>query len=247
MMAPVCLDPRTKLFIVLSISSLAVFLRETYLMAVVLCLSVGVTKALKADLAAIIKNMRKLLGIFVAIVILQSIFNNEGTAILNIMDISLITDMGLRRGIQTILRFLIIISSAAILTTSNSREIIQGLIQWRVPFELAFMVSVAIRFLPLLREEVSDMFTAIQLRGVNLKRIPLYKRLKTYSYLLMPMISSVLLKSQDLSVAMEMRAFRAFPGRTSFRVLHFTQADYLIMVLSAISFLLMIFIDTVII
>jgi len=154
--------------------------------------------------------------------------------------ISLITDMGLNRGIQTILRFLIIISSAAILTTSNSRDIIQGLIQWRVPFELAFMVSVAIRFLPLLREEVGDMFTAIQLRGVDLKKIPLVKRLRTYSYLLMPMISIVLLKSQDLSVAMEMRTFRAFPRRTSYKILRYNQADYLAIFSGAAIFLLII-------
>jgi energy-coupling factor transport system permease protein len=210
--------------------------RDLYLLAVVLCLSIGLTVLLKANLLAVTKNIKRLLGVFVAIVILQSAFTREGKVVLELINISLITETGLLRGAQTLLRFLIIISSAVILTTSNYREIIQGLVKWKVPYELAFMVSVAIRFLPLLREEVNDMMTAIQLRGIDLKKIPFVKRLKIYSFLFMPMISSVLLKSQDLSVAMEMRAFRAFPQRTSYRELCFKVADYLTISISLLIF-----------
>ena len=118
---------------------------------------------------------------------------------------------------------LIVIAAAVVMTTANSRDIIQGLIQWKVPYELAFMVTIAIRFLPLLQEEATDTLTALQLRGVNLKKIPILKRLRTYSYLLMPLLTSVLIKARDLSVAMEMRAFRAYPQRTSLRELHFAR------------------------
>jgi len=96
------------------------------------------------------------------------------------------------------------------------------------------MVTMAIRFLPLLRDEAVDMLTAIQLRGVNLKKIPLLRRLKMYSYLLAPLLISVLLKARDLSLAMEMRAFRAFPRRTSLRTLYLQPADYLVMAMATV-------------
>ncbi|MBT9147882.1 MAG: Energy-coupling factor transporter transmembrane protein EcfT [Syntrophomonadaceae bacterium] len=236
MMKPQSIDPRTKLLIVLLISSLAVFIKDLGLLLLTLFLSIAVTLLLKANLMGVLKKIKTFLWVFIAIVVLQSIFTKDGTVILELFNIKFITDIGLTRGIQTILRFLIIIASAVIMTTSNSREIIQGLVQWKIPYELAFMVSVAIRFLPLIQEEVNDMMTAIQLRGVDIKRIPLMKRLKTYSYLLMPMITSVLLKSQELSVAMEMRAFRAFPQRTSYKNLELSKADYGYMLLSAIIF-----------
>ncbi len=236
MMKPQSIDPRTKLLIVLLISSLAVFIKDLGLLLLTLFLSIAVTLLLKANLMGVLKKIKTFLWVFIAIVVLQSIFTKDGTVILELFNIKFITDIGLTRGIQTILRFLIIITSAVIMTTSNSREIIQGLVQWKIPYELAFMVSVAIRFLPLIQEEVNDMMTAIQLRGVDIKRIPLMKRLKTYSYLLMPMITSVLLKSQELSVAMEMRAFRAFPQRTSYKNLELSKADYGYMLLSAIIF-----------
>ncbi|MCR3922185.1 MAG: energy-coupling factor transporter transmembrane protein EcfT [Firmicutes bacterium] len=231
------LDPRAKLFFVLVISSLAVFLQNTFLLLLVFIVCLGAVAATGGSLGNMLKKFRKFFGIFIAVVLLQSIFTQQGQAILQLGDITLLTDFGLIRGMQTILRFLIIIASALVMTTSNSREIIQGLVQWKIPFEIAFMVSIAIRFLPLLREEATDMLTAIQLRGVNLKKIPLLKRIKMYSYLLLPLISSVMVKAQELSVAMEMRAFRAYPQRTSLRVLQLGRADYLVMVLCTLFFL----------
>ncbi len=46
----------------------------------------------------------------------------------------------------------------------------------------------------------------------------------------MPMITSVIIKSQELSIAVEMRGFRARPQRTSLRMLSLKTKDYLVMV-----------------
>lgn len=223
------LDPRTKLLFVILVSSLAVFVQYLPLMLIIFVICFVAAAAAGADLWGLLKKSRHFIFLFIAMVFLQSIFTQRGQMILQIGGISVLTDFGLLRGTQTIMRFLIIITSTLIMTTVNSRELIQGLVQWKIPFELAFMVSIAIRFLPLFKEEVSDMLTAIQLRGVNLKRVPLFRRLKLYSYLLMPLIASVLIKSQELSVAVEMRAFRAYPGRTSLKILRFGTLDYLMM------------------
>ena len=228
------LDPRTKLFLVLAISSLAVFVKNIYILLFVFVLSCAAVTVTGISMWNLLKKTKRFFMIFVAIVIIQSVFTQGGQALIRVMDVTLLSDLGLTRGTQTILRFLIVISSASIMTTSKYREIIQGLVQIKIPYEIAFMVTVAIRFLPILRDEVRDIMTAIQLRGINLKQIPLMKRFKTYSYLLLPMISSVLVKSQELSVAMEMRAFRAYPKRSSFRILQFRQADYYVMALCAV-------------
>ena len=237
------LDPRTKLFLVLIFSSLAVFIKNVYILLLLLFITLLTVKVIGGDITSIFRKLQRLITVFVAIIVIQSIFTAEGQVILQLVKIKLLTDVGLLRGVQTVLRFFIVIAAAAIMTTANPRDIIQGLIQWKIPYELAFMVTIAIRFLPLLQEEAKDTLTALQLRGVNLKKIPLFKRLKTYSYLLMPLLVSVLMKSRDLSVAMEMRAFRAFPHRTSLRELHFCQADYLVMAVGMVLFLLLLMIS----
>ncbi|HHU29208.1 MAG: energy-coupling factor transporter transmembrane component T [Bacillota bacterium] len=241
MAGKVSLDPRTKIFMVLAISSLAVFLTNIYLLLLVLLLAVAALAFAGGSIVDLLGKLKKLIAIFIAIVFVQSIFTKGGQPLLQAGELVILSDIGLTRGIQTMLRFFIILSSAAIMTTSNPREIIQGLIQCKVPYEIAFMVTVAIRFLPILRDEVNDIMTAIQLRGINLKQVPFLKRLKTYSYLLSPMLSSVFMKSQDLSVAMEMRAFRAYPRRTSLRVLHFRTQDYQVIALCTIIFLAIVF------
>lgn len=235
------LDPRTKLILVLTFSSLAVFIKNVYILFILLVVTLVAVRAIGGDLWSIFRKLQRFITIFVAIIVIQSIFTAHGHVILQIAQIRLLTDIGLLCGVQTILRFFIVIAAAVIMTTANPRDIIQGLIQWKIPYELAFMVTIAIRFLPLLQEEAKDTLTALQLRGVNLKKIPIFKRLKTYSYLLMPLLVSVLMKSRDLSVAMEMRAFRAFPQRTSLRELHFRRADYYVMLLSILFFLMLLF------
>lgn len=180
----------------------------------------------------VVKKMKRLLGVFVAIIFIQSIFTKGEVSIIAIGGIAFLTREGIIKGVELALRMAIIIISATIVATSNPREIIQGLVQWRVPYEIAFMVSIAIRFLPLLVEEIKDTVTAIQLRGVELEGIPMGKKIRIYSYIFMPVVASTLMKARKLSTAMETRGFAAYPSRTSFKVLKTSTLDYSIMAIS---------------
>ena len=135
---------------------------------------------------------------------------------------------------EFILRLMIIIVSSVILTTSTSREIIQALIQMGLPYEIAFMVSISIRFLPLFKDEMRDMVVALQLRGIDLKKIKLKEKLLTYKYLLLPITANSILRARELATAMEMKAFRAYPKRSSYKILKMNKIDYLIITISLI-------------
>ena len=227
-------DPRTKLVLVMCISSLAVILQDLLLMSGVMLIAVALSVCFGSNFVRGLKRVRAFAWIFVLMVLAQSIFTSGGREILGVGGISLISTLGLQRGGSVVLRILIIVASAGIMTTSSSRDILQGLSQWKVPYEIGFMVAVAIRFLPLLREEALDILTAVQLRGLELDRIPVRQRLRIYSYLLTPMISSVLGKSRELALAVEMRGFRAYPERTSYRVLRPGGWDYAVSVVAVL-------------
>ncbi len=226
------LDPRAKLVIVICISTLAVFLEKLSFMLALLVATLLVAWLFQLHSSRSIGRIKKVLSVIIFIAMLQSLFTNAGTPLLSIGHITIISTYGLQRGVGVLLRISIIVLSAALLTTSSSRDIVQGLIQWKMPYELAFMVSIGIRFLPLLAEEIQDTFVALQLRGVELKKIPMKRKIKTYSYLLMPMVSSVLIKGRELSMAMELRAFRAYPERSSLRTLKMKHMDYAFILLS---------------
>ncbi len=90
------------------------------------------------------------------------------------------------------------------------------------------MVSIGIRFLPILTREIKDSMVAIQLRGIEIEKIPLKKRLYIYSYLFTPILVSTIIRAQKLSMSVEMRGFRAYEQRTSYMVLKMSYIDYLI-------------------
>lgn len=235
------IDPRTKLVIVLILSTFALIYNDISTLLLILTLSIIVGILMKSNLITIIKRLRKVIGILLAIAIIQSIFISEGTPILRVGSIKILTDYGILKSLEFILRFSIIISSSAILSTSTSREIVQALVQLRIPYEIAFMVSIAIRFLPVFKDEMSDLIIAIQLRGIDLKKIKFTEKIKIYRYILLPAMTNSLMKAKELSAAMEMRGFRAYPKRTSYNILIMKRIDYIILSFSLLSTLMFVF------
>lgn len=225
-------DPRTKLVIVSILSTLGLIYNTPIVLLGILGVSTVIAFAMGSDLKHTIIKLKKLIFVMFAIVFVQSVFTKNGNPIFSIGDYILITDYGIMKSLEFILRISIIIVSSVIITTSSSREIVQGLIQMRIPYEISFMVSIAVRFLPVFKEEMVDMIIAIQLRGVDLKRLRFKDKIKVYRYIFLPMVMNSILKARELSASMEMRGFRAYPERTSFRVLKMEISDYVIIGLS---------------
>ncbi len=184
------------------------------------------------------KALKRLFYLIVGIAMVQSIFSQAGREIITLGGFHILTSYGLEKGLAFVLRIMIIVFSASLLATSNAREIIQGFVQWGMPYELAFMVATAIRFLPIMTQEIKDSLTAIQLRGMELDKIPIKKRLHIYSYLFTPIILGSLWKAEKLSMSIEMRGFRAYNTRTSYMTLKMSSLDYVISSISLVSALL---------
>ncbi|MDA3886240.1 MAG: energy-coupling factor transporter transmembrane component T [Candidatus Delongbacteria bacterium] len=237
-------DPRSKLMLVISISSLAVYVKDLFLLTLITLLGILVAKVLQANL---FKAFRKLKGLFIMIffvAVLQSIFNHEGRILFEIFDITLITTAGLYKGAEFILRMTIILTSATIITTSSSREMIQGLVQLKVPYEIAFLVSLGIRFLPMLTEQIKDSFTALKLRGVIFKELSLKKKLTVFSYLFLPVIASTIKKAEKIALSMETKGFRARENRTSILILKLSNRDIFLMAFSALILFIFVYAQT---
>lgn len=228
------LDARTKLIIVMALSSLSIMITDLMWLTIIFFVSMVAAGILNVNFYKILMKLKRIFHVILILMVVQSIFIKGGEPILIIQSITIISDVGLQMGGQFALRVGIIIASATILTTSSYREIVQGLVQWKMPYEIAFMVSVAIRFLPSFMEEFKDAVVALQLRGIEFEKIPLSKKIKVYSYLLFPVVSNAVLKAQELSMAMETRGFRAYPTRTSYMVLKMKPMDYAIITLSLI-------------
>jgi energy-coupling factor transport system permease protein len=154
---------------------------------------------------------------------------------------NIVTSKGLVDSLSFVLRMGNIMLAVMLGTKHDSRDMIDGLAKLKIPYELAFMTGIALKFIPLFGQEFADRIKAVSLRGINIKKLKLSKKIKIYSHILVPAISGSIIKSRDIASSMETRGFRAYPDRTNLRVLKLKLADYIAMIIASSIFLLIIY------
>lgn len=88
----------------------------------------------------------------------------------------------------------------------------------KVPvYEIALMLSIALRFVPTLLDETQKIMNAQRSRGVNFGEGKLLDQIKAVIPLLIPLFVSAINRAEDLATAMEARGYRGGEGRTKYR------------------------------
>ncbi|MDD4305061.1 MAG: energy-coupling factor transporter transmembrane component T [Methanosarcina sp.] len=121
--------------------------------------------------------------------------------------------------------------------TTDSRDMLNGLVGLRVPYSVAFMVVTAVRFLPIIITEIATVITVQRLRGFNPKRIG-SGMVKTLLNILTPTLANCVRRTGTLAVSIQSRAFRSNLNRTYLKNLRFSDVDKImiaIFVFAAIS------------
>ncbi len=220
------LDARVKLFMLLAISTSAVFFRSPKVLAAIFVFTLALMLAGGVSAKDAFMKVRGALGLIASVFILQCLFNRSGEPLLRVWGVTVITRGGVAAAAYVALRLLTVLLSALIVLTGQRRDYLLALTQLKVPYEIAFMVTAALHFLPLLREQAQDVLSAAQMRGARIKKAPVRKRLRLYLALSAPIVAGAVRKSEQTAVAMEARAFRACPRRTSMRRLVMKKSDW---------------------
>ena len=143
-----------------------------------------------------------------------------------------------RMGIRLI--YLILGASLMTLTTTPNKltdameSLMKPLNKIHVPVhEIAMMMSIALRFIPILLEETDKIMKAQMARGADFDSGGLIKKVKAMVPLLVPLFVSAFRRANDLALAMEARCYHGGEGRTQMKPLRYQKRDWL-----AYSFLL---------
>ena len=91
--------------------------------------------------------------------------------------------------------------------------------------EIAMMMSIALRFIPILMEETDKIMKAQIARGADFESRNLIKKIKSLVPLLVPLFISAFRRANDLAMAMEARCYRGGDGRTKMKPLVYTAKD----------------------
>ena len=123
--------------------------------------------------------------------------------------------------------------------TSTPNRLTDGLEQGLKPLnrihvpvhELAMMMSIALRFIPILIEETDKIMKAQTARGANFDEGGLIQKAKSMVPLLVPLFISAFRRANDLALAMEARCYHGGEGRTKLHPLRYQTRDYVAYVL----------------
>ncbi len=87
------------------------------------------------------------------------------------------------------------------------------------------MMSIALRFIPILLEETDRIMKAQKARGADFDTGNLIQKAKSMVPLLVPLFISAFRRANDLAMAMEARCYRGGEGRTKMKPLQYEQRD----------------------
>lgn len=221
------LDARIKLLLMALISTLALTVKSLSALAMLLALTIASLLIGGVEAGRVWRQTRMVLSLIVFIFLMQCMFNRSGAPLLTTGTFTLVTFGGVQAGLLVALRLLIVVASALLVLTGEARDYLLALHWLGLPWEICYMVLAALRFIPLLREEARTSYAAQQMRGCDLKSAPLLHKARLYVSLLIPVTAGALNRVDAMSIAMEARAFRSQPGRTSWRQLRIRSGDWL--------------------
>ena len=93
--------------------------------------------------------------------------------------------------------------------------------------EISMMMSIALRFIPLLIEETDKIMKAQMARGADFETGNFLKKAKNMIPLLVPLFIASWRRATDLAMAMEARCYRGGDGRTKMKPLKYEKRDYI--------------------
>ena len=222
------LDPRTKLiftfFYMISlflVKDYPGFIPAVFLFVLTVVLS-------KVPIKYILKGLKPILFI-IFLTVFFNILIGTGEPLVKIGFIK-ITKSGIKRGVFIALRLILLMLGTSMMTfttTDAIESVLSPLKIIRIPVhEIAMMMSIALRFIPILLEETDRIIKAQQARGADFESGGLIKRAKAMIPIFVPLIISAFRRAFDLAMAMEARCYHGGNGRTRLNPMKYKARDY---------------------
>lgn len=98
--------------------------------------------------------------------------------------------------------------------TTHPIELLYALRKFKLPYELCFLISMSLRFLPQIMDEIRENFRAQKARGFLLKKFSLRDKIAAAAQICDTLIIRWIQGVRDMALAIDLRGFRLYPNRT---------------------------------
>ena len=236
------LDPRVKLFATM-IYMITLFLYKGLAgLGLITLFLFGVIQLSKVPLGYMFKGLRAIM----VLLLFTSFFNltmTPGAVTYWHFGIFQVTDTGVVNAVTIAIRLVYLILGTSLMTlTTTPNQLTDALEQSLRPLNkihipvhaIAMMMSIALRFIPILVEETDKIMKAQMARGADFENGNILQRAKNMVPLLVPLFVSAFRRADDLAMAMEARCYNGGEGRTRMKPLHYEGRDriaYMVVIL----------------
>lgn len=180
----------------------------------------------------IVKGMKAIVFLLL-ITVAFNLFLTPGQELVSFWKLT-ITVEGLRTAFTMAVRLTMLIIGSSLMTltttpnnlTDGMESMMRPLKLFRVPVhEVAMIMSIALRFIPILLEETDKIMKAQMARGADFEIGNIVKRARALVPILVPLFISAFRRANDLAMAMEARCYRGGEGRTKMKPLVYGKRD----------------------
>lgn len=232
------LDPRVKIIITFVFIA-ALFLCRNFFSLGLLFLSAIIAILIsKISLKVILKGLKMIVVLVVFTGILQIAYNDEGTILWKPFEqySFAVTTGGIFSSVFIIIRIVSLILFSSLLTYTTSptalTDAIERLLSPLKLFKvnvssLSMMMTIALRFIPTLIEEIDIIMSAQKARGADLETGSLTQRAKALVPVFIPLIVNSFRRAYELAFAMECRCYTGDNKRTRMKEMKLSLRDFL--------------------
>lgn len=226
------MDPRTKLFGTL-VFIVSLFMANSLLCYVAATVFLaGAIRLSNVPFKFIVRGLKAIVFLLL-ISVSFNLFLTPGTPIFQIGFLKLTWEGLEMAGFMAIRLIYLVIGSSIMTLTTTPNELTDGLEKSLrffnkvgVPVhEISMMMSIALRFIPILIEETDKIMKAQMARGADFESGNLIQKAKSMVPLLVPLFISAFRRATDLAMAMEARCYHGGEGRTKMKPLHYAGRD----------------------
>jgi energy-coupling factor transport system permease protein len=227
-------DARTKLLWILWTFAMITVVLDPRYQTVIIASIVAAVIAGRINPVILVKTGR--LGVYVGIAsLLLWVFfiPDRGDVLFRILGRP-VTDVGVEMGVSVAVRVIVVLFAFLIVAmTTPTRNIITALHRLRVPTVFAMVVGMVLRMIPQLQAEHSVIMEAQRSRGIDFDQGWIFTRLKRHMSYIVPLAIRSLKIVNEMSIAMDSRAFDPYGKRTFQPEMHFRGIDHALLALMA--------------
>ena len=233
------LDPRAKIISLLVLIVSLFLCRNFFSLGLLFIFSVAAVLVSRISLKVILSGLKMIVALVVFTGVLQILYNDDGDIWwkpFEKYDFA-VTSGGVYSAIFIIVRIVSLILLSSLLTYTTSPTMLTDAIERLLsPLKLfkinvnslAMMMTIALRFIPTLIEEINIIMSAQKARGADLETGSIVQRAKALVPIFVPLIVNSFRRAYELAFAMECRCYTGDNKRTRMKVMKLSFRDFMV-------------------